>query len=122
MKRRTTQRAAIERAFLDQDHPLDVADVLRAGRRSVPSLNQATVYRNLGHLVGDGWLRRVNHPALGTLYERTERPHHHHFNCRLCGRVYELPGCALSRKAVPSGFVPERHEVFLYGRCPSCAT
>jgi hypothetical protein len=36
--------------------------------------------------------------------------------------VYELPGCALSQEAAPPGFVTERHEVFLSGRCLSCET
>jgi hypothetical protein len=52
------------------DRPLGVEEVLRYGRRLVKSLNQATVYRNLKLLVDIGWLKRVIHPSLGTLYER----------------------------------------------------
>ena len=121
MERRTSQRAAIRQAFVDENRPLGVEDVLRAGQRMVPSLNQATVYRNLKLLAEEGWLSRIHHPVLGTLYERTRLAHHHHFLCRVCRRVFELPGCALSETAVPPGFVMDNHEVFLSGSCYSCA-
>jgi len=92
-------------------------------RRVVDSLNQSTVYRNLKLLVEKGWLRKINHPARGPLYERADKNHHHHFHCRSCNKVYELPGCILNENAsTPQGFVTEKHEVFLFGVCFSCQT
>ncbi|MBR9982557.1 MAG: transcriptional repressor [Desulfatitalea sp.] len=122
MKRYTTQRAAIEQVFRRHDRPLGVLEVLAAGRKKVPSLNQATVYRNLKDMVAAGQLKAINHPQRGTLYERSEKAHHHHFHCHSCNRVYELPGCALKQeKVVPDGFVLENHEIFLSGICDQCA-
>ena len=122
MQRKTTQRTAIEQVFLAEDRPLGIEDVLRIGRTLVASLNQATVYRNLKLLVDQGWLDQVNHAALGTLYERAGKGHHHHFHCHGCNRVFELPGCSLDQQAAaPEGFVVEKHEIFLFGICPSCA-
>lgn len=121
MRRNTTQRMAIEQVFNLHDRPLGVDEVLRYGRKLVESLNQATVYRNLKLLIDDGWLKRISHPSLGALYERTGRGHHHHFYCRECDRAFDLPGCALKEEDVaPDGFVVEDHEVFLFGICPSC--
>jgi Fur family ferric uptake transcriptional regulator len=121
LRRNTAQRMAIERVFRQHDRPLGVDEVLAFGRELVESLNQATVYRNLKLLVSDGWLKRFSHPALGTLYERTGKDHHHHFHCRSCNRAFELPGCALKEDGLaPEGFVVENHEVFLFGVCPSC--
>ena len=112
---------AIEQVFIQHDRPLGVDEVLAYGRKLVKSLNQATVYRNLNLLVQDGWLKRLTHTSLGTLYERTGKNHHHHFHCRTCNRAFELPGCALRKKNIaPDGFVVEDHEVFLFGVCPSC--
>lgn len=112
---------AIERVFRQHDRPLVVVEILTYGRKLVKSLNQATVYRNLKLLVDDGWLKRVTHPSLGTLYERTGMGHHHLFYCRACNRAFELPGCALKEDEIaPDGFVVEDHEVFLFGVCPSC--
>jgi len=121
MERKTMQRKAIEQVFLGNDRPLRVDEILETGRSMVETLNQATVYRNLKLLVDDGWLKRINHPTLGPVYERAGKGHHHHFHCRGCNRAFELTGCALKEKgAVPQGFVIEDHEIFLSGLCPSC--
>ena len=121
MKRNTTQRAAIEQVFQENDRPLTVDEVLAYGRDRVNSLNQATVYRNLKILVDAGYLQRLLHPGLGALYERTGKAHHHHFHCRACTRAFELQDCPLrEEKIAPTGFVVEDHAIFLYGTCPSC--
>lgn len=121
IKRKTSQRDAIEQVFRSENRPLGVEEVLIKGRKIVKSLNQATVYRNLKLLVENGWLKQVSHPVLGILYEQTGMEHHHHFYCRICDRVFDLPGCLLSDiKATPEGFVMEKHDIFLSGTCPSC--
>ncbi len=122
MRRNTSQRMAIEKVFREHDRPLGVDEVLDYGQKLVDSLNKATVYRNLKMLTDEGWLTRLSHPLLGTLYERAGKGHHHHFHCRKCNRAFELPGCALNEdKAAPKGFVIEDHEIYLFGVCPSCA-
>jgi len=120
--RNTTQKKAIKEVFRRHDRPLGVDEVLIYGREIVESLNQATVYRNLKKLIDDGWLKKISHPSLGTIYERRDKEHHHHFHCRECNRAFELPGCALKDdEAAPAGFIVEEHEIFLFGVCPSCA-
>ena len=83
MKRKTNQRSAIREVFENDDRPLGIEEILEAGRQTVGSLNQATVYRNLKILVQNGWLKKINAPELGTLYEIAGKEHHHHFQCRL---------------------------------------
>ncbi len=122
MKRQTVQRRAIEQVFEQHDRLLAIPEILAYGSRIVPSLNQATVYRNIKHLITAGWIRQVNHPDLGTLYERKQKAHHHHFHCIGCNRVMDLPGCVLKDDPiVPDGFVLESHDVFLSGLCDKCA-
>jgi Fur family ferric uptake transcriptional regulator len=121
MRRKTTQRRAIQEVFQNKDRPLRADEVLCAGRQIVDSLDQSTVYRNLKLLVEEGWLHKINHPGVGPLYERAGKDHHHLFHCRFCNKVFEMPGCGLNEeKSTPPGFVTERHEVFLFGRCASC--
>lgn len=121
MRRHTIQKTAIEKVFQQYERPLAIDEVLAHGRRLVASLNQATVYRNLKILVDDGWLKRISHPDIGALYERTGKGHHHHFHCRGCKRTFDLPGCLLKdADAAPDGFIVEDHEIFLFGVCPSC--
>ena len=121
MKRNTSQRKAIEEVFNYHDRPLSLDDILRYGRESVETLNQATVYRNLKILLENGWLTKIHHPTCGTMYERAGKGHHHHFFCRKCDSAYDLPGCGVkTENAAPKGFVVEGHEMFLTGICAEC--
>lgn len=120
-RRNTRQREAIRAVFRLDGRPLSVSEVLTRAQKVVPSLNPATVYRNLNLLVADGWLVQVTHPEAGTLYERADKDHHHHFYCRRCSRLFELPGCPLPGHTAPDGFLTEGHELFLHGLCRECA-
>lgn len=122
-KRKTQQRKAIELVFENAKRPLSIDDVVSQGRAFAPSINQATVYRNLKLLLDDGWLTKIQMPTAGPFYERSDRDHHHHFLCRLCNKAFELMGCLLKSKSplVPQGFHVEKHDVILYGTCDSCS-
>lgn len=120
MERSTRQRRAIREVFLETDRPLSPQEVLELARRKVPSLGLATVYRNLKNLQEEGFLVPVALPGEPPRYERAGQAHHHHFLCRVCGRVYELLGCDLTLAHLPPGFQAEAHEVTVYGRCPGC--
>ena len=81
----------------------------------------ATVYRNIKDLLEEGWLVAVDLPGRATVYERSGKPHHHHFHCDQCSRVFDLTGCLpninrLARKR----FSVARHELVLYGTCADC--
>jgi Fur family transcriptional regulator, ferric uptake regulator len=120
-KRNTSQRKLIEEILSSSKTPLGVQDILSIGRRSIDSLNQATVYRNLKILIENGLVTAISHPALGHLYEIRDKGHHHHFHCSRCDRVYQLEGCPLKKTGVsPPGFVLEDHEVYLSGICADC--
>lgn len=122
MQRRTKQRQAICAVFLEAQRPLSPQEVLELARVRVPSLGLATVYRTLKALLEEGFLVSVELPGEVPRYERAGKAHHHHFLCRVCGRVYELEGCPKDVETlVPPGFLAEGHEVTLYGRCAACA-
>jgi len=121
MKRKTNQRSAIQDVFKNIDRPLSINEILEVGRCTVGTLNQATVYRNMKLLVESGWLKKVNTPEKGVLYEREGKEHHHHFQCRSCDRIFEISGCTFNEQiATPPDFITEGHEVYLYGLCSSC--
>lgn len=122
MERSTRQRRAIREVFLEAGRPLSPQEVLELARRKVPSLGLATVYRTLKGLLEEGFLTPVALPGEPSRYEPAGQGHHHHFLCRLCGRVYELSGCDLTLEGhLPPGFLAEEHEVTVFGRCPECA-
>ena len=122
MIRKTIQRNVIKETFLNKNRPIRIDEILEEGRKKVKSLNQATIYRNLKYLVESGWLKVIKHPELGVFYEMSEKEHHHHFHCNTCNLLFNIPGCALDESnCTPPGFVMEKHEIFLFGKCPSCS-
>ncbi len=119
--RKTRQKDAIRSAFLHADRPLSPEEILALAQASVSGLSIATVYRNVGSLVEEGWLIPVELPGEARRYERAGKEHHHHFSCTSCGKVFELEGCAIDLKSkLPRGFRASGHEFFIYGSCADC--
>ncbi len=120
--RNTKQKEAIRSAFLEADRPLSHEEALALAKAEIPGLSLATVYRNVRALAEEGWLAAVEVPGAPTRHEVAGKEHHHHFQCNRCGRLYELPGCAVAiPPRLPRGFRSTGHEFFAYGICAGCA-
>jgi Fur family ferric uptake transcriptional regulator len=122
MTRNTRQKDAIRTVIEEAERPLALDEVLALARGTVEGLSIATVYRNVGQLVREGWLAPVALPGETTRYERAGKAHHHHFHCTGCDKVFEVPGCNLRESSkLPRGFRTTGHDVLLYGFCNHCA-
>lgn len=120
-ERSTRQRQAILSAISAAGRPLLPAEILDIAQVDVPGIGIATVYRNLKSLHEEGVLLVVNLPGENARYELRDQPHHHHFQCRACGRVFDIPGCPGSLEGLaPAGFITDAHELTLYGKCADC--
>lgn len=121
MERNTRQRGAIRRAFQRAGRPLSPAEVLADARREVGGLGIATVYRNIRALVDQRWLVTVDLPGEASRYELAGLPHHHHFRCRHCHRVFDV-ACHLTGLAagLPPGYAVHQHDLILDGTCSGC--
>ena len=123
MERDTRQRRAIRRVIEEAGRPLSPQEVLKVAQTHTPSLGIATVYRTLKGLVTQGWLVQVELPGEPPRYETATKDHHHHFQCRTCGQVYEIEGCPEDvQPLTPAGFLLEGHYMVLYGQCATCVT
>lgn len=121
MVKQTLQREAIRRVFEGIDRPLGIDDIVAQAQKHAPTINMATVYRNVNRLIEEEWLVRLDFPPFGTFYERAGKSHHHHFHCRGCNQLHELSGCGVQQaNDLPKGFIVERHELFLFGLCSDC--
>ncbi len=122
VQRKTSQRAALLKAFELAGRPLSPQEALDLAGRHAKGLGIATVYRNLKALADRAVLKVVSLPGQSTArYEMCGKAHHHHFHCRLCHQVYEADGCPGNiEPLVPKGFVLEDHEIVLYGLCAAC--
>jgi len=121
MIRSTAQRRAIRQVFEEAGRPLSPQEILDGSRDDVPRIGIATVYRTIKGLVEEGWLEPVQVPGEAPRYEIAGKPHHHHFHCRNCGKVFDVTGCSPALKSMaPRGYQTEGHELTFFGRCPAC--
>jgi len=123
--RLTAPRTAIARAVSGMADAFTIDDLAAIVRRSDPGAGAtATVYRAVAAMEAAGFVERVGARDGSALYARCATPsHHHHIVCDGCGRIAHadcpvVPGLDAART---DGFVITRHEVTLYGLCPTCA-
>lgn len=119
--RKSKQRDAICAVFAKLGRPLSPEEVREFSACEIPHIGIATVYRNLKVLVEAGVLHTVEIPGSPPRYELANLGHHHHFQCRLCSKVFDIHACPgdLQRLA-PPGFEVTSHAITFYGRCPDC--
>lgn len=120
--RKTKQRDALQEVFERTQRPLSVGELLDAAGKHVDGLGVATVYRAVGALLESGWINSVDIPGEPTRYERSNKGHHHHFQCEKCDRLFDIAGCLENlRRLAPPKFRVREHAVTLYGLCAACS-
>ena len=119
----THQRYTIYRTLVEsRDHP-SPEQVYERVRLEIPSISQATVYKNIHTFVEIGLLQEVNR------LHQTNRldanlVRHHHLICVRCRRVTDFyddrldEACA--QQESPGGFRVLNYQVEAYGVCPDC--
>jgi Fe2+ or Zn2+ uptake regulation protein len=119
----TPQRYAILK-FLQQTCVHPTADeVVEHLNRDLPMTSRATVYNTLKALCEVGLIHEVTHQAGVSRYDANIAPHHH-FICRVCGRLEDLDWhlfgrldtCPLSERR----HTVEDIEVIVRGVCRTC--
>jgi Fur family ferric uptake transcriptional regulator len=85
----------------------------------------ATVYRNLQRLADAGEADTLRRESGEVAFLMCGRGHHHHLECRSCGRVERVRDCSLDEwaRAVGRrhGFSEVEHRAELVGLCTTCA-
>jgi len=120
--RLTPQRfAVLEYLTRAEGHP--TADQIAAEiNRRFPRASRATVYNALKALRDAGLVREVATEEALTRYESNVGPHHH-FVCRSCGKIEDVPHeafAAPARVELEGGHEVETVEVVLRGLCAAC--
>jgi Fur family peroxide stress response transcriptional regulator len=122
--RLTPQRDVLLRALSETiGHPT-ADDLVKKVRRVLPTVSQATVYRNVQELVHAGLIGRLERSGAAVQFE-VNPEHHHHFVCRRCGQVWDVyldqVTVTLDRRRSPmTGFQVDRRDVQLHGVCARC--
>lgn len=119
----TQQRVAVlEYLLATPRHP--TAEEIEAGvNRLVPTTSRASVYNVLHSLKESGLIDEiVLDDAISRYDANLER--HHHFICRACGAVEDIPWESFPESPRPrlaGGHVVEDFTVTLRGTCPRCS-
>ena len=123
-KTRMTRQKRIVLAVVraSRSHPT-AREVLAEARKILPSISQATVYRNLEQLAEAGMIRKIVLTDQVARYDNNIG-RHYHIRCRACGRVDDLPlsfSRSLEEKIAASvGYLVLDHQLEVRGLCPVC--
>jgi len=122
--RATRQRTSVYRHLRQVGGHHSVDDVVGMLAESGEPLSRMTVYNVVSDLTGAGLLMQADVGPGRALYEASET-WHHHFVCRSCGTVIDVP-CARGTK--PCLDVPpalnlsiDEAQVIYRGLCPACS-
>ena len=103
-------------------HPT-IEEIYALINKEHPSISKTTVYRNLRQLAGEGIILRVSLPDGLERYDGNPQLHYH-FDCRECGRIYDVDTPPLteinSTVEQMHGFTVSSHEVVFSGSCLDC--
>ncbi len=125
-KLNTNAQAVLDVVRSVQTHPtaLEVYEMVKQVR---PRIGLASVYRILGHLVEQNYIKELLYGDGSSRYDgRITR--HDHGICTNCGALLDLPvevtvsEQILQQAAQAAGLELDTHEVRIYGHCASCQT
>lgn len=97
-------------------------EISTALNRRFPQASRATVYNTLNALRDAGLVREIRLEDAVARYE-AERGPHHHFVCRECGRLEDVPPETFNPpppRRLEGGHRVETCEVVLRGLCAAC--
>lgn len=123
-KLNTNAQAILDVVLSLQTHPTAL-EVYEKVKQIRPRIGLASVYRILGHLVAQGYIKELQYGDESSRYDgRTTR--HDHGVCTICGTLLDLPidvavpQLVLQHAAQTAGLELGTHEVRIYGRCSTC--
>jgi Fur family transcriptional regulator, ferric uptake regulator len=121
--RLTPQRLAILNILQHVDRHLSPLEVYDFARQALPGITEATVYRTLNWLTGQG-LVLAAHIGNGQLVYEIAGHNHHHLICRHCGGTQEISHSLLEalyqQFQANTGYQIDSVHVTFFGLCPHC--
>jgi Fur family ferric uptake transcriptional regulator len=116
----TPSRRAVIAATLAQAGHFTADDLVTHCRGA----GRATVFRTLRLMTEMGIVCRVIMEDGSMRYLVSQRGHHHHMVCSVCGKVQDLDAGAIEDLirdlSAAAGYDVEGHWLELYGRCSEC--
>lgn len=107
-----------------QSEHLTSLEIYETLKKTLPAVNQSTVYRALDRLAGQGRVS-VSDMGIGAeVYESIDRGRHHHFVCQHCKQIITISDDSIhgffhSLEKEYNIEIATNHLV-LFGKCPAC--
>jgi Fe2+ or Zn2+ uptake regulation protein len=118
----TPQRIAVLKILHSADSHMQAADIYRMAARTIPGINEATIYRTVEFLAKEGVINRCYLEGSQIAYEIARQ--HHHLVCRICGADTEIHHDMLLHTYAlveeKSGYHLDAGHLIFYGVCPNC--
>ncbi len=122
-RRNTIQKDLVLKTVLELKRHLTADEVYESIKKDHPRIGKGTVYRNLGILVEEGAIQKVDIPNGPDRFDFTLKKHYH-VRCIECGNVFdvdmdEIPD--LSKKIHDThGMQFLNYDILFKGICPAC--
>lgn len=122
-RRNTIQKDLVLKTVLELKRHLTADEVYESIKKDHPRIGKGTVYRNLGILVEEGAIQKVDIPNGPDRFDFTLKKHYH-VKCMECGEVFdvdmeEIPD--LSKKIHDThGMQFLNYDILFKGICPAC--
>jgi Fur family ferric uptake transcriptional regulator len=121
--RATRPRLLVLRFLREQGGHHSADDITAALAAAGEPMLRGSIYNVLGSLVDSGLVVVADAGPGRTLYEAGDG-WHHHFVCRACGTILDVPCVVGAKPCLDAGLVGaevDEAQVIFRGRCPSCA-
>ncbi len=123
IRRNTIQKDLVRDAVYELKRHVTAEEVYAFIQKDHPTIGKGTVYRNLGILVEEGAVRKVEVPDGPDRFDFT-LPNHYHVRCVRCGEVYDVDMDVISdleeRIHDTHGMKFLGYDIFFKGICPEC--
>ena len=119
----TPARVRVLQLLLASDAAMSHQALQQAAAASGQPFDKVTLYRVLDWLAAQGLAHSIaGHDRVRRFSLAGAHHAHAHFECDTCGRLFCLPGNpAVTPPALPPGFLSQRLDITVRGRCADCA-
>jgi Fur family transcriptional regulator, ferric uptake regulator len=123
--KRTAQRDAILKMFLELEEHISPEELYRKLKKKHSHIGFSTVYRTLKLLSECGLAREMKSVEGAASFEHLyEHPHHDHLICAICGNISEFYNEQIEdlqeRIAREYNFFMQSHRLEIIGLCSDC--
>ncbi len=118
----TPQRIFILKRLMEMEGHVTAEDVYNSIKKEIPSISISTVYRTLKQFEDKGIINSLlTSKEYGVTVFDTNFEPHHHFVCKICGEIWDIPGEIMKVNVKGDiGGIGESLTVTVKGTCHRC--